>query len=146
MSPVASYILRDLAIKSKNPKVRAIQFQDAGYKRSSSQISNSTKGFLQTRGFGTTDMMEIKRIDKYWLVQKDLVFVMDKFLQRDIIYDFFPLKAIEMKKKIVILNEVAGIKTRIRDPGEDFTEDITPVFELIERCCIEIMKKIEKEI
>ena len=91
-------------------------------------------------------MLEIKRIDKQWLLKKDLIFVMDKFLQRDILYDFFRSQISTMKEKILILNEEAGISTRIRDPGEDFNADHRAVFLLIEKCCQKIMQRIEKEI
>ncbi|WP_457558011.1 arsenate reductase/protein-tyrosine-phosphatase family protein [Candidatus Harpocratesius sp.] len=145
LSPVAAYLFRDLAIKSRNPKIRKIRFFDAGYKRTHHSVSNSAKGFLQQRGFGTTDMMETHRVNKNWLVTKDIIFVMDRFLQRDLLYDFFPTKVEEMKKKILILNEAAGIDERIRDTSEDFYIDVTPTFLLIERCCIQIIKIIERE-
>lgn len=144
LSPVAAYILRDLAVRSKNAKIRQLRFHDAGYKRTTNRVSNAAKGFLQQRGFGTTDMMETKRVRKRWLEKMDLILVMDKFLKRDILYDFFSTRVEEMKQKIHIFNEFAGINERIRDPGMDYTEDITPVFLLVERCCQNIMKKLEK--
>ncbi|MHA1520417.1 MAG: arsenate reductase/protein-tyrosine-phosphatase family protein [Promethearchaeota archaeon] len=146
LSQVAAIICRDLAIRSKNPKVRSLQIYDAGYKRISQKVSDSAKGFLQTKGFGSSDMLEIKRINKQWLLKKDLVFVMDKFLQRDILYDFFPSRNSPMRDKIFILNEVAGIPTRIRDPGDDYNADHRAVYILIEKCCQKIMQRIEKEI
>ena len=144
LSPVAAIICRDIAIKSKNPKIRALQFHDAGFRRISHKVSDSAKGFLQSQGFGSSDMLEIKRIDKQWLLKKDLILVMDKFLQRDILYDFFPTQVSAMKEKILILNEVAGISTRIRDPGDDYNADHGAVYLLIEKCCQKILQRIEQ--
>ena len=138
LSLVAVYLLRDLAIYSSNPKIRQIWFHDAGYKRTSIRVSNAAKGFLQQRGFGTTDMMETKRVNKKWLEKKDLILVMDKFLKRDWIYDFFPTRVEEMNDKILLFNEFAGIEECIRDPGINYTEDNTPVFLHVKRCCRQI--------
>jgi protein-tyrosine-phosphatase len=142
LGPVAAYILRDLLVKSKNAGVRGIQVSDAGIKRLGSKVSDATKGFLQQKGFGTTDLMEPKRVNKYWLQSKDVIFTMDRFQKRDLIYDFFPNNQ-EMGKKFLVITEAAGIKEKIRDPLDDFNIDIKPVFQLIEKCCIEIFKKIE---
>ncbi|MHA1475413.1 MAG: arsenate reductase/protein-tyrosine-phosphatase family protein [Promethearchaeota archaeon] len=140
LSPVAAVLLRSYALQSNNSKVRDIQFYDAGYNR---EVADSAKGFLQQQGFGTTYMLESKRIDKKWIKSKDIILTMDRFLKRDIIYDY-PLVHQDLKEKVFTLTEVAGIQERIRDPGEDYEEDLESVFLLIDKCCKGIIKKLEK--
>lgn len=145
LSPVASLILKDLLIKSKNSFVRSILVSHAGYKRRGSSVSDATKGFLQKRGFGITDMLEPHRVSKIWLKSKDVIFTMDRFIRRDLIYDFFPSKRKEMELKILVLNDAAKINEKIRDFGDDYNSDSSCVFNLIERCCKEIYLQIEKD-
>ena len=142
LSPVAAVLLRNFVIKSKNPNIRNIQVYDAGYERGE-KIADSARGFLQKRGFGTTFMLETTRIDKKWVKSRDLILTMDKFLKRDIIYDF-PMNDQDLKLKVFTLNEISGINERIRDPGEDYGVDLDPIFELIEKCCKKIIEKLEK--
>ncbi|WP_457920135.1 arsenate reductase/protein-tyrosine-phosphatase family protein [Candidatus Lokiarchaeum ossiferum] len=144
LSPVASLILRDLLIKSKKSNVRNIQVSHAGYKRRGSTVSDATKGFLQKRGFGTTDMLEPHRVSKAWLKSKDIIFTMDRFLRRDLIYDFFASNRKEMENKILVLNDAAGINEKIRDFEDDHNSDSSGVFNLIERCCNELYLQIDK--
>lgn len=142
LSPVAAVLLRSYALQSSNSKVRDIQFYDAGYNRGG-EVADSAKGFLQQKGFGTTYMLESKRIDKKWIKSKDLILTIDKFIKRDIIYDY-PLIHQDLKDKVFTLTEIAGIQERIRDPGEDYEEDLESVFLLIDKCCKIIIKKLEK--
>ncbi len=144
LSPIAAVLLRSYALQSSNPKVRDIQFYDAGYNRGG-EVADSAKGFLQQKGFGTTFMLESRRIDKKWIKSKDLILTMDKFIKRDIIYDY-PIVHQDLKDKVFTLTEIAGIQERIRDPGENQEEDLEPVFSLIENCCKKIIKKLEKAI
>ena len=143
LSPVAAVIMRDLLVKSKKSAVRSISVEDAGHKRTSSKVSNSSKGFLQQRGFGTTAFLEPKRVDKYWLKTKDLVLTMDRFIRRDILRDFYPTKKAEVEGHFLILNDAAGIRDKIRDPGDEVNAGIEDVFLLIEECVKKIVKKIE---
>jgi protein-tyrosine-phosphatase len=139
LSPV---LLRSYALQSSNPKVRDIQFYDAGYNRGEN-IADSAKGFLQQHGYGTTFMLEPSRINKNWIKSKDLILTMDKYIKRDIIYDF-PLVHQDLRDKVFTLPEFAGIQERIRDPGENYEEDLESVFILIDNCCKKIIKKLEK--
>jgi protein-tyrosine-phosphatase len=143
LSPVAVVIMRNMASKSSNKFVKQIAFDAAGYKRSSMNVSDSAKGYLQRKGFHATAFMEAKRADKTFLKMKDIIFTIDRFIARDLLYDFFPTKTPEWKQKILVLNDAAGIKDKIRDPGEDYNADIDAVFELIEKCCKAIIKKLE---
>ena len=68
---------------------------------------------------------------------------MDKFIKRDIIYDF-PLVHQDLRDKVFTLPEISGIQERIRDPGENYEEDLESVFILIDNCCKKIIKKLEK--
>ncbi len=136
--------MKDLVIKSKSSVVRRIQVDHAGYKRQGSKVADATKGFLQKRGFGTSDMLEPHRVNKLWLLSKDLVLTMDRFIKRDLIYDYFPAKVKEMQNKIIVLNDAAGME-KIRDFGDDYNTDSTSVFNLIEQCCQEIYKQIERD-
>ncbi len=145
LSPVFSYLLKELLIKSKKSSVRGIQVNHCGYKRQGSKVSDTTKGFLQTKGFGTTDMLEPHRVNKSWLLSKDIIFTTDRFIRRDIIYDFFSTKTKEMQNKIFVLNDAAGINEKIRDFGDDYNTDSKSVFNLIERCCQKIFAQIERE-
>ncbi|QEE15510.2 hypothetical protein DSAG12_01336 [Promethearchaeum syntrophicum] len=142
LSPVAAVLFRSYALQSNIPKVRDIQFYDAGYKRGG-EVANSAKGFLQTQGFGTTYMLESRRIDKQWIKSKDIILTMDKFIKRDIIYDY-PLVHQDLKEKVFTLTEIAGIQEKIRDPGENYEEDLDSVFLLIDKCCKKIIKKLEQ--
>ena len=143
LSPVASRILRDLAIRSSKASVRQIQFWDAGINRSD-KISDAAKGFLQTRGFGTSSLMEVKRVDKYWIKTKDLILTSDRFIKREIVFNF-PITNIDLNEKVFTLPEAAGINERIQDFKEDYNIDSSEVYELIERCCIALIKKIEAQ-
>ena len=87
--------------------------------------------------------MEPTRVTKYWLKSKDIIFTMDRFQKRDLIYDFFR-NDLDAHKKFLILNEAAGISERIRDPVDDYNADIKSVFILIEKCCKAIYQKIER--
>ena len=142
LSPVAAVLLRSYALQSNNSKVRDIQFYDAGYNRGG-EVADSAKGFLQQQGFGTTYMLEAKRITKNWIKSKDLILTIDKFIKRDIIYDY-PLVHQNLKDKVFTLTEVAGIQERIRDPGDNYEEDLESVFILIDNCCKKIIKKLEQ--
>ncbi len=142
LSPVAAVLLRSYALQSSNSKVRDIQFYDAGYNHGE-EVSNSTKGFLQKLGFGTTYMLKPRRINKKWIKSKSLILTMDKFIKRDIIYDY-PLVHQNLRDKVFTLTEIAEIQEKIRDPGEDYDEDLESVFLLIDKCCKKIIKKLEK--
>ena len=142
LSPVAAVLLRSYATQSSNSKVRDIQFYDVGYNRGG-DVADSAKGFLQQQGFGTTYMLESRRIDKKWIKSKDLILTIDKFIKRDIIYDY-PLVHQNLKEKVFTLTEIAEIQEKIRDPGEDCEEDLESMFLLIDKCCKKIIKKLEK--
>jgi protein-tyrosine-phosphatase len=143
LSPVAEILLNRLAIESRNPKVRAISFHSAGYNRTADKIADSAKGYLQTLGFGLTPFMETDRINKDWLITKDIILTMDKYLRRDIIFNYFPGSEREWENKILVLNEVVGITEKIRDPGPDPIAETKHVYSLIQRCCEALIKKLE---
>lgn len=140
--PVAQVILNRMAVESKNGNVRKISFQTAGIKRTSDQVSNSAKGYLQQKGFGATDLLKPQRIDKYWVKTKDLIVVLEYYLKDKVIFDFFPTNFEEMGEKVLVLNEIVEISDPIRDPGTD-EENLKPIYELLERCCKEFIKKLE---
>ena len=143
LSPVAAVIMRDLIVSSKNSNVRSIQIDHAGYKRTGNKVADSAIGFLQTHGFGSADYLEPKRINLKWLLSKDIIFTIDQFLKRDILYNYFSTKTKEMRDRILILSTAANINERIRDPKDDYNYDIASVYGLIEKCCKVIIKKIE---
>jgi protein-tyrosine-phosphatase len=143
LSPVAEVLLNRMAIESRNPKVRGISFHSAGYNRTIDKVADSAKGYLQMLGFSISPFMETDRINKDWLISKDLILTMDKFIRRDILFNYFPGSETEWANKILVLNEAAGIGDKIRDPGSDPTADIKPVYNLIRRCCEALIKKLE---
>ncbi len=143
LSPVAAVLLRDMLLKSKKETVRSIQVYHGGYERKGHDISNRALSYLQRKGFTQSDQLRVERIDKIWARSKDLILTMDKFIKRDVIYDF-PMTDKDLKKSVFTLTEAAGVNERIRDPGEDYSYEIDPVFDLIERCLKEIVKKLER--
>ncbi len=144
LSPVAAVLLRYYISRSSYAAVRRFQVSNAGYNRAGSKISNRAIGFLQKKGFGVSDQLKPELVDRFWLTKKDLILTTDRFLQRNLIYDVFPTKSAEMKLKVFTLSEAAAKDGKIRDPGEDYGVDITPVFTLIEECCIAIVKRLEQ--
>jgi protein-tyrosine-phosphatase len=144
LSPIAEVMLNRMAVESKNPKIRQINFYSAGFQRSSVKMADSTKGFLQKNGFDTSSLHDPERISKDWLVTKDIILTMDKFIRRDILHDYFPVVAPEWEEKILVFNEAVGISDRIRDPGNDPLAETTPVYELVKKCCEALILLLEK--
>jgi protein-tyrosine-phosphatase len=144
LSPVAAVLIRDLLVRSKNPKVRSISVDGAGFKRTTLKVEDRAIGYLQTQGFGAAGMLEPKRIDKYWLKTKDLILTIDRFIKRDILYDYFPTTTDEWDEKILVFHEAAGINEKIQDPLDDYSVDIRNIFELIKKCVEKIIQKLEQ--
>jgi len=143
LGPVAQVILNRTAVESKNAAVRGIKFYTAGYKRTIDNVADNAKSYLQTHGFGNVELMKPVRIDKNWIRTKDLIIVTEQYLRDKILFDFFPTTYEEWEKKIMIMNDLAGITEGIRDPGQDPLVSMKPIYELLERCCKEIIKKLE---
>jgi len=143
LGPVAQVILNRTAVESKNATVRGMKFYTAGYKRTVDQAADSAKSYLQTHGFGNAELLKPVRLDKNWLRTKDLIIVTEPYLRDKILFDFFPTTYEEWEKKIGIINEMVGISDVIRDPGPDPLVSMKPIYELLERCCKEIIKKLE---
>lgn len=143
LSPVAAVLLRYYMSRSTNASVRRIQVSNAGYNKVGLKISNRAISFLQKRGFGVSDHMKPVRIDRVWVEKKDLILSTDRFLKRNLIYDVFSTKVAEMRETVFTLPEAVGIDDKIRDPGEDRGIDIAPTFELIDKCCIKLVKILE---
>ncbi len=139
------YFFRDFASNSIKESIRQLRFNAAGYKRNTSKIADISKGFLITRGYKAVDYFEPTRINKSWLTSNDIIFTMDRFLRRDILFQYFPLQMEVMELRILTLSEAAGITDKIIDLGDDPSEDFHPVFNLLERCCRTIIQKIEAE-
>lgn len=142
LAPVTAVLLRDMLQQSKNKNLHEINVEYAGYERTSQNISNSAKGYLQTKGFKNTDALDIYRIDKPWLMSKDLILTIDKYIKRDILYNY-PIQGEQsLEPKTHILTEYVGINDKIRDPGTEGLYNIRDAYELIERCLEKLVAKI----
>lgn len=141
LSPVATYLLRDLAIRSSHEWIRSLEFFSAGYKQVG-KLSNGAKGFLQTRGFGNTDLYSPTRVDKYWVRKKDLIITMNRFLRLNLIHDY-PITGVNMQEKIIPFPKISGLSEMVHDPGDDDPEELEKSFLLIEKGCKAIIKKFE---
>ena len=141
LSPVATYLLRDLAIRSSHEWVRDLEIFSAGYKQVG-KLSNGAKGFLQTRGFGNTDLYAPTRVDKYWVRKKDLIITINRFLRLNLIHDY-PISGVNMQEKIIPFPKISGLNEMVHDPGDDDPEALEKTFLLIEKGCKAIIKKFE---
>jgi len=126
LSPVATYLLRDLAIRSSQEWIRSLEFYSAGYKQVG-ELSNGAKGFLQTRGFGNTDLYSPTRVDKYWIRKKDLIIPMNRFLRLKLLHDF-PITGVNMQEKIIPFPKISGLNEMIHDPGDDDPDALEETF------------------
>jgi protein-tyrosine-phosphatase len=145
MGPVAQVIMNRLAVESKNATVRSMKFYTAGYNRTSHNVADSAKGYLQMNGFQATAFMQPERVDKDWLITKDLIICTDRFIKRDLLHDFFPASYNDWKDKMVVFTDLVGSKEVLRDPGDDPTAPTKPVYDLIKQCCELLIKRLEKE-
>ena len=142
LSPVATFLLRDLAIRSSHEWIRNLEFFSAGYKQIG-KLSNGAIGFLQTRGFGNTDLYSPTRVDKYWIRKKDLIIPMNRFLRLKLIRDF-PITGVKMQDIIIPFPKISGLNEMIHDPGDDDPEALENTFLLIEKGCEMLIRKLEK--
>ena len=141
LSPVATYLLRDLAIRSSHEWIRGLEIFSAGYNQPGG-LSNGAKSFLQLRGFGNTDLYSPTRVDKYWVRTKDLIITMNRPLRLKLIHDF-PITGVNLQEKIVPFPKISGIDEPIHDPGDDDPETLEESFLLIEKNCKAFIRKLE---
>ena len=141
LSPVAAFLLRDLAIRSSREWIRNLIFFSAGYKYAG-ELSNGAKSFLQTRGFGNMDLYSPTRVNKYWVRTKDLIITMNRFIRLKLLHDF-PITGVNLSEKIIPFPEISEINEPIHDPGDDDPEALENTFLLIEKCCEALIRKLE---
>lgn len=142
ISPVATILFRDYAIKSSKAQIRTLQFWTGSISRSS-KLTDSTIGYLQKRGFSNARYTEVDRISLDWIKKKDLILTSDKFVKRKILYDF-GINQENLEESVYTLPEFAKIDLRIRDPGDEAYSDNESLFQSIDKCCKKSIILLEK--
>ncbi len=142
ISVIVAYLLRNHAIKSSNKIIRNLRFWNAGIERQG-KIKDSTKGFLQKKGYSTSSMADIERISNHWLKHKDLILTSDRFVKRKIVYDYTG-GGQDLAEKTLTIKEFINGDTDLRDPGDEASSDNQTLFTLIEEISPRIIQELEK--
>lgn len=146
-SPVAEYLLRHYAAKSEHHTIKSLIIDSAGLNGGYYDMDPNSQAYLRQKGIDPTSFQS-KRTSRKYLEKFDLILVMEAYMKREILQDYFfnlsPADIALFSDRIQLFSEIGGDRGDIEDPYGSPTPFYLKVLNRIDEIAGKIIEKLEK--
>lgn len=147
-SPAGEFLLRYYAKKSVDSRIQAIEFDSAGLNGGYNGMDPLTIQYLQ-RYMLSGDHFQSKRLTKPYLLQFDLILVMERYMINEIteriFWNWSEAEKTRLKHSIKVFSQVAELQDDIEDPYGFHWDQYQDIMKQIDDMAQTIIKKWENQ-